>query len=583
MPAGDNERKNQPQKPAQPIQRNGVLDSKRDFKDDLPKQTGESYREYMRRLSKTKDITDLGVAAMIATTTLMKSNPAWDQQVDEHAVSVLAKEISRQTAFKQMLRTSKDLELLVSNRMGTELCEELAKTQRAYEAEMEPYQRKLDRQSRERDYEFAQSGKKWLEKLENENKPKDGAEPERNIRQEYFRTRFVFEGTGEATRPAEYNVPKPEECIQLITETRRRIDGEGNVPGGGDLSEDEFTFNMCLLHQYMPPKNFEDYCKRINAHREKKIVPEDYNMERMTGAKKKAEEWNKEREERLNKAWKENKTIDREALAEALAVRQLSRGKSDVFVHERDIQAMKQKLLAPGSAFHRALKDPGEITKELENGHSLDNIVLMTRAEQKGHALGAAQWQINRSVRVISEPCTPSLRTEHLANIIAARELAAKKIDGTEPLYNAGFRERSMQIRNDPAFKRLADKFNNDPQFRAEVNRKLKEDDKATELENQYLKMQLKEQTYAKERDERQKERERRQTAQREKAQTWNKQMQVQSSGSVQIERTEKPKQGGEMIDGDWALIGKAGQKPKVNENPKQPEIQKQQAVSISF
>lgn len=579
---GENER-NQRAKNA--IQTNGVLDSKRDFKEDLPKQNGETYREYMRRLSKTRDITDLGVAAMIATTTLMKGKPAWDQQVDEHQVSVMAKEISQQKAFKQMLRTNKDVNLLAANGMGAELCLELARTQNKISEAIEPYRRKLDTASRERDYEFVQAGKRWMEKLEKENKPRE-SEAARDIRQEYFRTRFVFEGTGEAFRPVEHNVPKPEECIRLIDETRKRIDGPVDIPGSGGLSEDEFTFNMCLLHQYMPKDRFEQYCKQITEHSGKKIEPEDYNMERMMGAKKLAAEWNKEREERIRKAWKENKTIDREALAEAVAVRQLSHGKSDAFVHVRDIEAMKRKLLAPGSAFDRTLKDPGEITKELEKENSFDSIVLMTRAEQRGHALRTAQWQVNRSVRALQEPTSPSLRTEHLANIIAAQEFAAinakKKFDGTEPLTNANFRERAMQIRSDPAFKRLADKYNNDPEFRAEVNRKIKDDDKASELQNQYMKMQLREQKYAKEREERQKEAQRKR---QEKAKTWNQQVKPESSGSVQIERTRKTKQNDanvKELDDGWTLFDKPGQKAPEVRKP-QSQVQKQQAVSISF
>ena len=545
-------------KPAALNQVNGRVISKRKWSEDLPKE-GETYKEYMRRLSRTKDITRDGVAGMIAASMMMKKNGGGNKPVDKKEVEALINKLQEQPAFEHMIEKSPDLGLLVANGAGSELCVRLSEHQKAYEKAMGPYMRPTDEETIEK-YDTG-----W------ERRNSKGYD-QRLYRkyEDYGKTKYVVQQRFEGQRP-----PSPEGCRSLVWEARNRINGPDNVPGGGKLSEDEFTVNMCLLNRYMPKKDFEKFCKELNEHRsvtQGLVRPEDFDLERMLGKKKKAQEFNRECEERLFKTWKEKKTLDVDALAEAAAIRELSNGTDGKLVRREEIDAMKEKLLAPGSAFQRTMQDvmkdkktQEETLRKLNGTDGVGELAGSLRAEAKTHALRTAQFQINRSVRALAEgPSNTHLNQEHLATIIAAREFAAKKHDGTELLNNAAFEERTRQIQNDEAFKRLAERYNNDPQYRAQIKQSLKGDDTAQELQKDFMKIQNdmrkrqaeRQEKERQKREQEQKEREEKQRQQKEKQRRQmekQKQFKVEKAGSVQIEKTEAP------------------------------TIQKQQAVSISF
>ena len=555
-------------KPAALHQVNGRVISKREWSEDLPKE-GETYKEYMRRLSRTKDIDRIGVAGMIAASMMMKKNGGGNKPVDKKEVDALIYKLQKQPAFNHMIEKSPDLGLLVANGAGSELCVRLSEHQAAYEKALGPYRRPTGMWERDKEHDVEFSINTWLNEIYDVGNEKKGT---KGYEERLARKRKDYP---EALNVASTPLPPPEKCRRLVWEARNRINGPDNVPGGGKLGEKEFTFNMCLLNHYMPKKDFEKFCKELNknASVERGLVkPEDYDFERIMGKKKKAQEFNKECEERLFENWKEKKTLDVDTLAEAAAIRELSHGMDGKLVRREEIDAMKEKLLAPGSAFQRTMQDvmkdkktQEETLRKLNGTDGIDHLAGSIHTEAKTHALRTAQFQVNRSIRALAEgPSNSHLNQEHLATIIAAREFAAKKHDGTEQLNNGAFEERTRQIQNDEAFKRLAERYNADPQYRAQIKQSLKGDDTAQELQKDYMKIQndmrkrqaerLEKERQKKEQE--QKEREEKQRQQEEKARRQaekQKQFKPERAGSVQIEKTEAPK------------------------------IQKQQAVSISF
>ncbi len=94
-------------------------------------------------------------------------------------------------------------------------------------------------------------------------------------------------------------------------------------------------------------------------------------------------------------------------------------------------------------------------------------------AAAKRHSAKAAQWQVNHSIRaLVNGPTNTYTASQNLANILAAREMAARG-DAGEGLTNKDFRERAEQLQTDPAFQRMAALYTEDPAFRRRIDRGL--------------------------------------------------------------------------------------------------------------
>ena len=199
----------------------------------------------------------------------------------------------------------------------------------------------------------------------------------------------------------------------------------------------------------------------------------------MTGEAKTAREWFAESRERLMK----NFSI--EGCAEAAALQKLSKGNPNKVIPQEQLDAEIARLYTPGSAFTRTLKDEKareEYMHLAAMGESQELGGEMLSAARR-HSARAAQWQVNQSIRALTNsPANTHTAAENLANILAARELAAAG-DAGEGITNDAFRARAEQLRADPAFQRLASRYSEDPSFRRQVNRDLTADSSATALQ----------------------------------------------------------------------------------------------------
>lgn len=499
----------------------------------LPKE-GETYKDYMRRLSNNKGAAPYGVAGMIATSMLIKSGGG-NRPVEPEKLKALTEKISAQPSFNNLLKRN-DVKLLVANGAGSELCVKLAEEEEEYQKACEPYARSKDYDDRKADFEFTTEYQKQLGQLIASGGARKGPEEkqedyEARVNQEYAKTTWVLSHTQKPSKKdPEQGSPTAEECRSLVWEARKRINGPEDVPGGANLSEEEFTLNMCLLNRYMPRKEFADYCKAINKNRTREqgqINPEDFDMSRLLRRKERAADFNRRSAQRLDEQWKQNHKVDAEALAELLAVRQLSHANGNNVLQGWQVEAEKKKLLAKGTAFQRMMQDiekkpeqQEKLMEKLKEGADVEELAIEARTQMRDHALRSAQYRVNRSIRALADgPSNTFLDTEHLADILAAREFAAKFRTGTEPLSNGGFYERSLQIQNDPAFQRIAERYKNDPKYREELKNSLKNDETAGKLERDYMEIQLDLRERQAEREEKQREQEQREREQREQEQ----------------------------------------------------------------
>ena len=186
---------------------------------------------------------------------------------------------------------------------------------------------------------------------------------------------------------------------------------------------------MCVLSRYMPEKEFRTYCKSINRQRgaEKSdhkdhADPEAYSSERLTGQAKTAEEWLAESRVRLMREF----TV--EGCAEAAALQKLCKGNPKKAISKEELERETARFASPQSAISRTLRDSVARKEYIHLALNCKTEELGTKllSAARKHSAQAAQWQMNQSIRALtSGPVNRYTAAENLANILAARELAA--------------------------------------------------------------------------------------------------------------------------------------------------------------
>ena len=443
---------------------------------------GETYRHYLERLKEDGSLTRSRAAAMMTTSILMRGRA--NQRMDREAFYDMQKKLEKHPALRRMMQDPKT-EGLMNSGNGSGLLTLLADKETERQKTFERYQR--PKEYVEEDARFLKTA---IERL-NRNDTKDtaaAADPELQKRGKKFQ---------EMIKRLEYAQSLAESGVQLGGEKTKELIGAvmayndgGNkkLPGGAKEAEGSLEA-MCVLSRYMPEQDFRSYCRQINKaqgaegpHQPRHADPEAFPAERMYGSAKTAKEWYAESKTRLMK------DFSLEGCAEAAASQQLSRGNPNRVIRPEELKGEVQRLSAPSSALSRTLKD--ETARE-----EFIHLASMGEAEELGtelvaaarkHSARAAQWQVNRSIRaLVSGPTNTYTAAENLANILAAREMAARG-DAAEPLTNRAFQERAEQLRMNPAFQRFAARYSEDPSFRRQMNRELSEDGSGAALQTEY-------------------------------------------------------------------------------------------------
>ena len=435
----------------------------------------ETYKQYQERLKEDDSLESGRAAAMMTTAMLMKGRA--NKVVDREEFSAASKKLQTQTAFKQMMSDPRSKELMHKGDTNG-LFRLMEQKEAARQKSFERYQRPK---------EFAPADAKFLDKaIKGLEKQKPGdATPEEKKRGEYYAE--MMKRLREAKTLTDQGKQLTGEQTKALVAAVKAYNDAGNqkFPGGVKPAPGQ-TEVMCTLSRYMPEKVFRNYCKGVNKVHglEKKSQPgyadpENYPEGRMTGEAKTAREWFAESRERLMK------NFSVEGCAEAAALQKLSKGNPNKVIPQEQLDAEIARLYTPGSAFTRTLKDEKareEYMHLAAMGESQELGGEMLSAARR-HSARAAQWQVNQSIRALTNsPANTHTAAENLANILAARELAAAG-DAGEGITNDAFRARAEQLRADPAFQRLASRYSEDPSFRRQVNRDLTADSSATALQ----------------------------------------------------------------------------------------------------
>ena len=432
-----------------------------------------SYLQYVSELKKA-EFQDSTVAHLIAAAVMMQRDP--QAQVDRKGIVELAQKMVAQPAFAKLMADPNAKKLLKAGN-GLGLVEMLAAKENERKAEMNKY---------ERPEEYAYEDSLFLTEVKGQLWEAEGLTPGAPLKTKKGK---LFREMMKQIEHAEELTNKGiqisgDDTRKLIDAVKKYNDGGSRVPGGTKKAAGN-TEAMCILKRYMPVDEFKSYCDRINARVRRKIDPESFSERRLYGQDLSVAELKKQSLLNLQK----DLTLENCAALVACATTAPKNGLVDADEYEKQ----KAKLLEDGSAFRKAMADP-EVQKKvvgMVNGGSKANQII-TEINSEGMAcLGkSAQWHFNRSRNtLLGGRVNTYFAGEHLANIMALHQFSLSASLG-DKVTNKSFAERAEIIRNDPVFKRMADRYAGDPEYRRHINNKLREDGTGISLSEEYGRVQ---------------------------------------------------------------------------------------------
>ena len=453
----------------------------------------ETYNNYLTRLHEAslEDYTPESKAAALMAARMLMQRDGGRKRVDRKLLAETRDSFLASPSFKKMMKDPRTIETLRQNDTDG-LIYLLSDTEKKRQEDLDRrYKRPEDREVVAKDAELLKNAIDGLKESAG-NAPSTGS-PEIEARSRQY---------GEMMKQLEHAKTLAEHGIQLSGEQTKALitavkayndGGKTHVKPGGEKQAEGFTQSMALLKNYMPARQFNSYCRRMNTARQVEdpgnlnyVSPEAFAPQRLTGART-AKELMAENRKQLQVAF------GTEAAAEALAIRQLSGGDPNKLLRPEEVESRARKINMPGSAFVKAMQDP-------KTRDELRNLAELGEADEVAKDLGkiisdaarervtrTAQGEVNRSIRKLTGggPLNRYFTRQHLANVLAARELALNAT-GEEQITNAAFRERAERLQQDPAFQRMAERYMRDPAYRESMNRSLRQDGTARDLAAQY-------------------------------------------------------------------------------------------------
>lgn len=232
-------------------------------------------------------------------------------------------------------------------------------------------------------------------------------------------------------------------------------------------------------------KELMAYLVDRQAHPKRSLEAESFNSDRMNGKVFTAEELKNQAKNRLRVRFTED------SCAQLMAVRNLSKGKNGAMITPEALEKEKARLMQGGSAFRRAMSSSAEREeyKKMAEKGQISDLTEALRKSTRNHAVGASQFRLNRAANALTEgPVNKHFASQYLSEILLAHEISTKMDPGLRTS-NQGFAAGAEQIRKDPAFGQLVDKYMTDEVFRNRMNKDLQLDKTGGMLALEYHKM----------------------------------------------------------------------------------------------
>ena len=435
----------------------------------------QEYTDYINLLTQQEEMKDSVVANLIATGWIMQMAPE-NEPIRRNEITKAASRLLNEPAFKALMTDPKVEELA---RQGKIVDLETLLAEKATMVDDIQAYRKAARgpENARGDAQFLKSAIKDLKdqvKKAPPMKQKQSARFQEMITQMEAAQMKCERGEGLTGDDAK----------AMMTAVQKYNDKGTRTPGGTKGKKAVgFTTCMCMMQRFMPENKFNQYCDALSkTHKNHVFKRGDFGIERITGATKSAQEWQRENEAVLRK------NMSQEAMAVCVATAKLAGRNREAPIEKRVLDAEVKSMMQPGSAFQRAMKDPEKVReyKKLAQEGKSEQLGRMLYRDCQVHAARTSSFQFNRSVRALTGGNLNSFMTQaHLANILAASELASKA-DPSQTINIGAFRQRAAEISVDPAFQRIAARYQTDPSYRQRINVSLTGDGTAQTLQAEY-------------------------------------------------------------------------------------------------
>ena len=432
----------------------------------MPKLT---YRQYLDMLQQDAQQPSALVASNMLAATMAMQWAGGGGELDQQAVSSTAKKLISRPAFKELMADERTAQLMREGKT-LELVDLLAQKETS-----------LDRYGRTQ--EQVKNDAAFLRDAREAMTAAGGAAALERKDRRYTEMMKQIE---HAQSLAEKGIPLTGQDAKALVNAVKNYNDGGTKKAGGNKKAEAFQESMCVLKHFMPEREFQEYVDSFNeAHPKRRVNAEMFTNELMTGKKKTARALREECMANLQKG------VSAENCAALLAVSNLAEKDPNKLITDKELQDEKTRLLTTGSALNRTLSSdrdrrsimaavqtgkPGMVTKVLEN-------------RSNAHAIGAAQWRMNRSIGALSEgPLNSHFTSKHLANILVAHEFASKVNPG-QKITNNDFKQAVEEMQKDRNFQRFAQRWMDDPSLRQRVTRDMQLDRTGGALALEYNRM----------------------------------------------------------------------------------------------
>ncbi len=428
----------------------------------MPKEI--TYRQMLGSLKNTaeRDRSDRVIASIIAASLLMQ----WDgggSICDQDAVDNMAVKLMKQKGFKELMKDPLTARMAREGR-HLEMVQLLDVKENEIRKSVEDYIRPKDRVRQ--DAGFLKEAVDCLKNGSAKGRPAELEKKNRNYQE-------MIKQVEAAQQKAEQGIQlSAAENKAMITAVTKYIDG-GTKVAGGQKKAPHYKEAMCVLREYMPEDEFRKYCNRINeSHPKRKELPQTFTRDRMQGRTFTADELRRQAKKSLARGFSED------GCATVVAVRNLSKGNRNTLITPEALRQEKERILQSGSAFRRAITNEKdrEMFKELAGSGKINELSKALASSTRKHSIGAMQWRMNRSIRMLTEgPVNQHYATEYLSSIYLAHNIASQVDPGTV-LDSKAFDRAKLDVQRDPAFRRMVHQYSTDPKYRARINKDLQLD-----------------------------------------------------------------------------------------------------------
>jgi len=425
-----------------------------------------TYPEYIDSLAQ-EGVTEASVARMMTAARLHIEGRDPRRTVDLELLEAQAAVLMGTESFKQLMRNP-DTRRLALEKNTTQLIGSLASIENTRRGEeLRTYERPAN--AIEEDINFLDEVTIALQKPAEDGGPSIADREKKNSA-----FKKMMDALSDVKDEASMGLGVSADKAKKLTDAARDYNDSNMRVPGGERKAVGFGEAMCVLQRFMPRDKFEDYCRDINqAHPEYPVKAGNYTREWLRGERVAANELSLK-----NIAGMDRKNPTAEDYATQLAIYNLSAGKKTNLVSASDLERERLKLLQPGSAMNRALQDDDrrQEYEKLMSENKFQTLAKTLDQDSTTHALRIAQGLLNRlAERVDRRRSRKSTAIEYLANVLAVNAFS-REVSSSDDVSNGAFRKRAEEIRQDPAFQRLAQRYEADPNFRERVNDDLQTD-----------------------------------------------------------------------------------------------------------